>query len=222
MVFAVPLLRFLLGYLSILVHELGHTVAGWAFGYPSIPSFDFRYGGGVTLLQERSTVLLLILYALFAWCVLAWRDVPARRNLALVVVALYSLAAFTSLHQLIVAAMGHAMELAIAAIFLYRALSGAAVASPAERPLYAMCGVFLAGGNLALAWNLMTDIDRRAAYSMAKGGACRMDLDVIAGEHLHVGVPAVAFLLLLATLATPLVAYLAYRQVDSGTHSSSG
>lgn len=41
----VPFLGFIFGYLGILVHELGHAVAAWMFGYPAVPAFDFQYGG---------------------------------------------------------------------------------------------------------------------------------------------------------------------------------
>ena len=40
-----PLLRSLIGYFVVLVHELGHAASGWLFGYPSLPAFDFTYGG---------------------------------------------------------------------------------------------------------------------------------------------------------------------------------
>ena len=41
-------LEMLVGYFVVLVHEMGHAIAGWLFGYPSLPAFDFTYGGGVT------------------------------------------------------------------------------------------------------------------------------------------------------------------------------
>lgn len=40
----VPFLKYLFSFFAILVHEMGYAFAGWLFGYPSIPSFDFFYG----------------------------------------------------------------------------------------------------------------------------------------------------------------------------------
>src|SRR5688500_2816830 len=47
-VYFVPLTRMMFSALVTLFHELGHAVVGWLFGYPSIPAFDFVYGGGIT------------------------------------------------------------------------------------------------------------------------------------------------------------------------------
>src|SRR5690242_18266835 len=37
-----------LGYMLVFFHELGHCITFWLFGYPSVPMFDFEYGGGMT------------------------------------------------------------------------------------------------------------------------------------------------------------------------------
>ena len=57
----IPLLGILVGYFVVLAHELGHTLAGWAFGRPSLPAFDFVYGGGVTATMDASKALLLLI-----------------------------------------------------------------------------------------------------------------------------------------------------------------
>ncbi|MCP5050706.1 MAG: hypothetical protein GY940_26320, partial [bacterium] len=46
-----PFLSFVFRYMITLVHEIGHAVFGWFFGYPSVPAFDFAYGGGITMHQ---------------------------------------------------------------------------------------------------------------------------------------------------------------------------
>src|SRR5258705_7805858 len=44
----IPFTRILFQPLITIVHELGHAVVAWMFGYPAVPAFDFSYGGGVT------------------------------------------------------------------------------------------------------------------------------------------------------------------------------
>lgn len=206
-VFVIPFLRFVFSYLNILAHELGHTVAAWAFGYPAVPAFDWRYGGGVTLSSERSVPVFLICWAALASLIYLNRETPRFRNLFLIVAAIYGVAAFTDLHRIFELAMGHLTELCLAGIFLFRALTGRSVVHSVERPLYAACGVFMILGNLSLSWGLMTDVDARAAYGMAKGGGHWMDLDRLAIDYLGLGLPAVAFFLFAACWATPVAAY---------------
>jgi len=193
---AVPWLRFALGYLTTLIHELGHAAFGWLFGYPSIPAFDFTYGGGVTTTQGRSAVLLGFVYVLFAALVAAcWRD---RRKLAasLAGLGLFAACAHTTAHKEIILFMGHGAELAVAGVFLYRAMSGSTVAHAAERPLYAMCGFFIVMSDVAFAYRLWTSPAGRAAYGAAKGGGHWMDFSLLS-RHLGVGLPTVAFFFLL-------------------------
>ena len=73
---AVPLTRFVATYMIILVHELGHAACGWLFGHPSVPAFDFAYGGGVTAIEERRTALVVVLYAAWGFSFWALRHRP--------------------------------------------------------------------------------------------------------------------------------------------------
>jgi hypothetical protein len=61
-----PWLQLLVGYFVVLVHELGHALACWTFGFPSLPAFDFVYGGGVTARLARSSLFVVAVYALLA------------------------------------------------------------------------------------------------------------------------------------------------------------
>ncbi len=55
-----PFLNFIFTPILTIVHELGHTVASWLFGYPAYPAFDFQYGGGVTVWNlERGPLIVL-------------------------------------------------------------------------------------------------------------------------------------------------------------------
>ncbi|HPD13804.1 MAG TPA: hypothetical protein PLE19_02585 [Planctomycetota bacterium] len=207
---AVPWLRFALSYLTILIHELGHAVVGWLFGYPSIPAFDFTYGGGITTAQARSRLLLGFAYVLWAALVAAnWRD---RRRLAasLAGLGLFIACAHTAAHQAIILFMGHGAELAIAGVFLYRAMSGSTVVHEAEHTLYALCGFFIVFSDIAFAYRLWTSPAERAAYGAAKGGGHWMDFSQLA-RQLGLGLPTVAFLFLLGCLLPVALSVLAHR-----------
>ena len=210
----IPFLGFVFGYLAVLVHELGHTATAWLFGYPSIPAFDFAYGGGLTVHQERAPGLVVVVYAGLAVLFHYLR----RNRTALMLVALaavaYTLAAFTPLHQVLIVSMGHGSELVFAGIFLYRAASGAACRVRLERPAYAFCGMFLVLHDLLFAWSLLQDPVQRAVYEDAKGGGHWMDLSRLAGEFLGTDLATVAAGLVLACAIPLPLALLAHRYRD--------
>ena len=210
-VYVVPFTRFVFHALITLVHELGHAIVAWAFAIPAIPSFDFVYGGGVTITQGRSTGLLALFYVGFA--VVAWRLRGSRGALLAfgVAVVAYTLAALTPLHEAIEVAAGHGSELLFAGIFLYRAFDGTSCRVPSERPAYAFCAIFILLGDAAFAIGLLTSASRAADYEEAKGGGHWMDFSRLADDYLHLDLQAVVFLFLLATVLVPFASYLAYR-----------
>lgn len=112
-----PFLSFVFRYLITLVHEIGHAVWGWLFGYPSIPAFDFTYGGGVTMHQDRHMFIVIIVYALLAWLFYLYRKNHLTLVVLLVITALYTVSAFTSFHSIVILFMGHGTELIFGAIF---------------------------------------------------------------------------------------------------------
>lgn len=205
--YAMPFTRFVLSYLVILVHELGHALFGWLFGYPSIPAFDFMYGGGVTMHDARQMPIVFIVLGLLA--VLAWR---LRRNLAGCLVAsalalVYAILAFSSGHEVLILFMGHGTELVFCALFLQRGLSGSACRIPVERPLYVMLAAFIWVHDLVFAYRLATSDAARADYGAAKGGGHWMDFDRIAREFLHVELGSVAGIFFFACVAAPLAGW---------------
>ncbi len=197
--------------LLILVHEMGHFLFGWAFGYPSFPAFDLMYGGGVTIHGSQSLLLLLLIYGLMGALIYTYR-----RNIATViflssVTALHILFAFTSLHSIVILFMGHGTELVIASIFLFRGLSGSKVVHAVERPLYAAVGFFIVFHDLAFAYRLVTSAGARAEYEDAKGGGHWMDFSRIAEDHLHTDLTTVAGFFLILCVLPPILAYLTFR-----------
>jgi len=201
---------FLLSPLITLVHELGHAVTAWLFGYPAIPAFDFRYGGGVTLHGDRVGFLLLLLYAgLGGLAYYCRHQRPLLVGLGMLT-GLYTLAAFSPIHEMLFVAMGHGFELIFAVIFLYRALSGWGCRYAIERPLYAMLGFFIVFFNLRFAWMLQFSAVFRELYLMGKGGIDH-DLVRLARDFFHTDLVTVVGIYGFFVILTPAIPFLLYR-----------
>jgi hypothetical protein len=214
----VPLLTYIFSFFEILVHEMGHALAGWFFGYPSIPSFDFFYGGGVTLQQGRFILLTGVVLLLFV--ILAYR--ARRHTLMLLTVAatavIYALLAFSRWHEMLIIALGHGTELIIAGIFLYRAMSGSSILRRAERPVYAFLGFFVVIYSVEFNYRLITDTSFRFEYEYARDGM-EMDFVRLANEYLHTGLVTVAKIFMVLALLTPFVSLgcnMVRRMRDNG------
>lgn len=199
-----PFLYTLSSGMKTLVHEFGHAFAGWSFGVPSIPAFDFTYGGGVTIHQEPSTIILLLIYAGFASLLVLYR----RNLISLMIIGFiavgHGLSMITGLDDPITIAMGHGFELLFAGIFFYRAMSGFACVHKTERPLYGFLGFLITFDNLRFAYRLVHSHEHRWMYENAKGGGHWMDFDRLAREFLEVDLGVVAHSFMVAS-AAPLI-----------------
>ncbi len=209
--FVSPLVNNTLWTMTTLVHEMGHSLAGWLFGMPSVPAFDLMYGGGITLSRERSVLLLVVIYSFLGWLIYYYR-----RNtgtvIALIALGVVHLAcSLTQWHQVVYLFMGHGTELIIAGLFIYRALSGSAVVHFAERPLYAAIGFFIVYQGTTFAYRLMTSPLARIDYGDAKGGGHWMDFSRIAGDHLGTRLETVALFFFVCCLLPLALGYLSFR-----------
>jgi hypothetical protein len=190
-VYAVPFLRFVFHALITLFHEFGHAVAGWLLGYPSIPAFDFAYGGGVTPHGEFRLSIVLAIAGGFAYAAYHYRR--NRRTLialgAIFLVWLFFVSAEWR-RQFVFSAAGHATELILAAIFFYMALAGVGFRIPEiERPLGAFVAFFVTISSIQFARQLRTDPDFLAVYIEGKRGMM-MDLESISLD-MRIHTPAV-------------------------------
>jgi len=211
-VLAIPLFTQMLVMLPILVHEFGHAVFGWLFGYPSVPALDFQYGGGVTISFERHMAILVSVYALWIVPFVFWARYNLKRIMVLaILVIIYSICAFTCANDVIILYMGHGMELVFAGIFIYRALSGSSVVNSIERPLYGCVGMFIVMDDIRFAYRLMTDETTRQWYEAAKGGGHIMDFSRIAENYLNVELTSVAAFFLVCCILTPFLAWAFLR-----------
>ena len=174
-----PILSFLLHPLATLVHEIGHTVVFWLFGYSAVPAFDFGEGGGVTMTDyDRSSLIV------WTWVggllILIWWQREKKEILAgLGLVALvYFLMYDTRGERLAIALGGHGGEIVFGCLFLYRGLTGWGCRMRAERPLYAFIAFTILFSGLRLGWSLLSNTDERAWYLQGKRG---IDNDLVMG-----------------------------------------
>jgi hypothetical protein len=211
--------RFVASALVTLFHELGHAAVGWLLGEPSLPAFDFVYGGGYTHRGQLSWMVAAGVAGVFVAGGWYLRRNP--RGLALVAgTALLWLGVVVSpwRRELAIGAAGHLSELLLAGVFFYRALSPQGAWHPSEggghspgveRPLSAFVGFFVQIHALVFAWRLLHDPAFLAVYLEGKGGMLMNDLESVALDltiHLGVspGVEGVAgWLLGLAVLPLP-------------------
>lgn len=208
-VLMLPFINTVLSAFSTLVHEFGHSLTAWSFGYPSLPAFDFVYGGGVAVHFERKAPLLWLVYGLFIWALFHYRQRLSTLVVLLAAMGIYSLVAFTPAHRVFGLFMGHGMELVFASLFLFRALSGHATFHGLERAAYGFMGFVLQFRALQFVYDFFTDPAFREFYRQGKGGLTN-DFHRIA-MMLNVELAGVFGFFLACALLPPLLAWLAYR-----------
>ena len=215
--YAIPLTRFLLHPIITLVHELGHAVAGWILGYPSIPSFDFVYGGGITPHGRFQLAIALVVAGGFGYGMYLFRE--NRRTVALIGGCFLIWLFFVTSEWrrlLVVSAAGHASESIFAGIFLYMALAGIGWRIPElERPLGAFIAFFIQFNMISFCLDLMHDQDILEVYKQGKGGMLMHDIDSISADLIihtpwHPSIQALARLLLLLSFAPLMIAVVLY------------
>jgi hypothetical protein len=195
--------------MGILLHEFGHTVAAWMFGYPAIPAFNFAHGGGVTSIENRQWAIMLGWLAAVGWLLWRYRNHRPAWPLLAIPTAIYLALAVTRVHEIVITFMGHGMELTIAGVFLYRALSGSAVKHEIEKPLYAFLGLFLVLGEMRFAWGLANSREKQIEYGIELSGIPNDWLRI--ADRLGTDLPTATGAYLLLTPLPVVLAFLFYR-----------
>lgn len=190
LVYIMPLVGSLLRSLVTLFHEVGHAVAGWLLGYPSVPAFDLVYGGGFTHQGTWRIAIVLLLAGGFAY--LLWLFRENRRAVVLIVSVMVVWLFFVSAEwrrELLIGAAGHLSEFILAAIFFYKALSGTGLRNPEiERPVAAFIAAFVTINSVGFAQRLRSDAEFVAWYREGKGGMLMNDLESVALDlKIHFG-----------------------------------
>ena len=208
---SLPFLSFALSYFVILVHELGHTFAGWLFGYPSIPAFNFVHGGGITLNQDRADSVMILIYLALGFLFFYYRKKKGTLIFLAIFTLIYSWIAFSNIHRGIIIFMGHGFELIFTGIFLYRGFSGYGVRYSLERPLYYMLAFFTFLKDVGFAWNLIYNSEIREIYEDGIGGVIDNDFVILARDYFHVNLSQVSGWFLVFTFLTPIITFLFFR-----------
>jgi hypothetical protein len=208
-VLLIPPLAYILDFLRLIIHETGHTVTAWFFGYPTIPVLIG--GGAVSAQLSRPHFMVLVMLGVIGRLLYSAHRRRRYRVLGALGAAVYLLFAFTPLGQLTIIIMGHGAELVIASLFLYRALSGRSIVHSAERPLYAMVAVAIIGLDLRFAMRLLFGAGAAMEYREGLDGHTH-DLVRIADNYLHVGLSSVVFVFLLLCLLAPAAAFVYFRK----------
>lgn len=203
-----PFLTFILRPLSTLVHEIGHTVVFWAFGYSAVPAFDFSEGGGMTMTDYDRSALIV-----GAWVTgllaLAWwqRESKAILGSLAAVAVVYFLMFDGWGERFAISLGGHGAEIVFGALFLYRGLTGWGCKIEAERPLYAFLAFMLLFASLGLGFTLLGNSIDKAWYLQGKRG---IDNDLVMGAlYLGLKIEGMARLLIAATFLAIPAAFLA-------------
>ncbi len=210
-----PFLTMLIQPIQTLFHEFGHAVTGWLLGRPSIPAFDFTYGGGFTHYGKFQPLLALAIAAALLW--LGWLLRGNRLSVGvLCAIAAVWLVAVSSewRRETVLASAGVVFELIMAAIFLYMAIAGIGFRNAAlERPLAAFVAFVVQMSTMRFLWQLRSSDEFLAGYKEGKGGALMNDLEVVAlNLHIHTpfnpGIQGLAGLLLLLSPVPMAIAVL--------------
>jgi hypothetical protein len=205
-----PILSFMGWFLSSLVHELGHTLAGWLCGLPAFPAISLE-GHAAALHSEQ--LPLLALFVTFALCFLAWRALEGRTRWIVcgAIALLHPLLAFTEAREVLHLSAGHLAELGFACMALFRALSGGFTSSPGERALWGTLGWFLLGRNAWLCWGLITSHGARALYHANGSFGLTNDYIRLADDVLGWPLQTVAGIMLFVAACMLPLAFLLWR-----------
>jgi len=194
-------------------HEIGHALSGWLFGYPTIPVFDTKHGGGMAWHSDQHWFVITCVYLGFGWLLtLIWGHVWLVAGLAVLAV-IHAALLMSDGHVVWILIMGHGFELGFGAFFLIRCLYDLAPRGAVERALNGIIGFYLMFSVMMVCWGIMNDPAYRMVYRAQKGAEDFGDLSRIAIDHFQVTLDTVAGTLFgIAILATllPFILYMIY------------
>ena len=213
-------LRWIMSYLKILIHEIGHSVIAWLFGYPCVPTFNLRHGGGLAVRVPQANWLLAALAIVFIiFVVKNYRNIKAM-VITGICLAVYLLCFFTSLHNILELYMGHGFEILFATVFIYCAASNWMVHHFIERILYAFIGFYLLYENIIFSWRLLFDKAYRAEYFSGIAPGLLNDFYIIWAKYLNTSFGSLVVFHLILTLLSPAFAIGLYYIISRARANS--
>ena len=214
-----------LTYMSTFFHELGHTVFAWFYGYPTLPMFDFKHGGGLAIgLTDQQIPILLCVDLAIAYGIYHFREYKILQ-IALTALLLFNLTtAFNEDSRFnVIDFMGPAAEPLVAAFLLIRALFDLAPRGWFERFLNAAIGFAMVFQALINSYGLLYSRALRLVYYEQKGSHGFGDFDKISSRLMFLEFEGVVYIwafISLICLVFPFVLYWYAGRSDNRDLSS--
>jgi len=170
-------------------HEMGHSIFGWLFGVPNIPSVFTLFGreqaAGLTLMWPRSWIVQITAFAGLVYaCYWIYKNFPEWFWAAAIFTLLVMAIAFTPYSQIPILYMGHGGAILMGSFFLFRAWANIDARNAYERWLNAFFGFFMVLKNIYFAY-MLTDSNISEEYSdRLIGGISHHDFAAMA-EIIH-------------------------------------
>ncbi|MEZ5919646.1 MAG: hypothetical protein R3D66_07070 [Alphaproteobacteria bacterium] len=206
-----------MSYMGTFFHELGHTIAAWFYGYPTLPMFDFTHGGGFALHTGFQPLVVGGVWALLAYGIFFWRDV---RPLQILLAGLLLLNLGTiwseDLRTLMITAMGPGAEILIGTFLLFRALFDLAPRGDVERVLNAVFGFGLIFAALIDSYGLLHNPVHRTLYYNQKGSHGFGDFDKIEDALPALGFEEVIYIRIVLTLLCLTLPFALFALMRAG------
>ena len=192
------------------MHELGHAAAYWTFGYPAVPSFDFIFGGGITLALNQAEILVVAVYGLLGYLAFLYRRNPKTLMVLGGVALLHFLCLISAGNQVAIIAMGHVAEILGIFICGYFALGKYFCYVGGEQTMYAMLAGFSFLENCSFFGKLIFSDAFRITYRVGKGGLLDHDLVRLSSNYFPLNLEGTAFLFLLLVIVMPILTWCAF------------
>ena len=205
----VNFLRFIMHHFLTLVHEFGHSLCGWMFGYFSVPAFDFTHGGGVAVIDQNMNIYVRVaVYLVLGWCIYTFRRYKMILAGFIIIVICLALCQIMNWDELAILYMGHGTVAIMGGVFLFRGMSNVAVHHVVERVLYFFLAFFVLIEEFVFSRKIINNPGFRDMYLEGKGGI-ENDFHRI-GDHLHMSVQDSIAIHSIVCIVVPVVTYLIY------------
>ncbi|MCB1784163.1 MAG: hypothetical protein KDI13_09215 [Alphaproteobacteria bacterium] len=170
--------------MSVFFHEIGHSLTAWFYGYPSIPTFDFKHGGGLAPFWGDGSFLIVLcvaallgygIYLLQGWLVM---------QIVLGVLIVLELTTFWNedIRMGMIDFMGPGAVPLVAGFLLWRAVFDLAPRGSFERVLNAAFGFGMIFRVFIDSYGLLYNQVHRLLYYQQKGSHGFGDFDKIASR----------------------------------------
>ncbi len=200
-----------MSYMIVFFHEIGHTIFMWFYGYPAIPTFDFKHGGGMSWpLFGQQIIILIIIWSIMGYGLWLFKGYLGLQ-IAIALLFLLNIGfAFNDYHKSVFTAMGHISESLIASFFLYRVLFNLVPRGDLERFLNAFFGFGIIFHSLIECYGLLKNEAFRLVYYQQKGSHGFGDLDKLSSDISILSFSSVVLILMVINILCLTIPFVLY------------